>query len=65
MKAGLLDGLIQKNMTAGRLQFTTDAVRSVEHGLFQVIAVGTPPDEDGSADLRHVLAVARTIGARI
>src|ERR1700689_1115735 len=57
--------LIKKNMEAGRLEFTTDAVRGVEHGLFQVIAVGTPPDEDGSADLRHVLAVARTIGTHI
>ena len=45
----------------GRLEFTTDAAKGVEHGLFQVIAVGTPPDEDGSADLRYVLAVARTI----
>jgi len=42
--------------------FTTDAKDGVGHGLFQLIAVGTPPDEDGSADLRHVLAVARTIG---
>jgi UDPglucose 6-dehydrogenase len=60
-----LDVLIKKNMEAGRLEFTTDAVRGVEHGLFQVIAVGTPPDEDGSADLRYVLAVARTIGAHM
>jgi UDP-glucose 6-dehydrogenase len=37
----------------------------VEHGLFQIIAVGTPPDEDGSADLRYVLAVARTIGTHM
>jgi UDPglucose 6-dehydrogenase len=60
-----LDGLIQKNAQAGRLEFTTDAVKAVKHGLFQLIAVGTPPDEDGSADLRHVLAVARTIGTHI
>jgi UDPglucose 6-dehydrogenase len=60
-----LNALIKKNMEAGRLEFTTDAVRGVEHGLFQIIAVGTPPDEDGSADLRHVLAVARTIGTHI
>src|SRR5277367_2017379 len=60
-----LDVLIKKNMEAGRLEFTTDAVRGVEHGLFQVIAVGTPPDEDGSADLRYVLAVARTIGTHL
>src|SRR5579862_756743 len=60
-----LDALIKKNMEAGRIEFTTDAVRGVEHGLFQVIAVGTPPDEDGSADLRYVLAVARTIGTHM
>src|SRR4030095_8091405 len=57
-----LDALIKRNAEAGRLEFTTDAAKGVEHGLFQVIAVGTPPDEDGSADLRYVLAVARTIG---
>src|SRR5688572_1734680 len=56
-----LDTLIKRNMEAGRLTFTTDAAKGVEHGLFQVIAVGTPPDEDGSADLRYVLAVARAI----
>jgi UDPglucose 6-dehydrogenase len=56
-----LDALIKRNAAAGRLEFTTDAAKGVEHGLFQVIAVGTPPDEDGSADLRYVLAVARTI----
>jgi len=60
-----LDVLIKKNMEAGRLEFTTDAARGVEHGLFQIIAVGTPPDEDGSADLRYVLAVARTIGTHM
>jgi UDPglucose 6-dehydrogenase len=49
----------------GRLEFTTDAARGVEHGLFQLIAVGTPPGEDGSADLRYVLAVARTIGTHL
>src|SRR5450631_2250516 len=57
-----LDGLVKRNFAAGRLVFTTDAEEGVEHGQFQLIAVGTPPDEDGSADLRHVLAVARTIG---
>jgi UDPglucose 6-dehydrogenase len=57
-----LDALIQRNRDSGRLEFTTDAARGVDHGLFQLIAVGTPPDEDGSADLRHVVAVARTIG---
>ena len=56
-----LEALINRNTEAGRLEFTTDAAKGVEHGLFQVIAVGTPPGEDGSADLSHVLAVARTI----
>jgi UDPglucose 6-dehydrogenase len=60
-----LDVLIRRNLEADRLQFTTDAAKGVEHGLFQIIAVGTPPDEDGSADLRYVLAVARTIGAHL
>jgi UDPglucose 6-dehydrogenase len=57
-----LDAVVKRNFDAGRLRFTTDAKDGVEHGQFQLIAVGTPPDEDGSADLRHVLAVARTIG---
>jgi UDPglucose 6-dehydrogenase len=57
-----LDALIKRNADAGRLKFTTDAAAGVAHGLFQLIAVGTPSDEDGSADLRYVLAVARTIG---
>src|ERR1700729_1622986 len=57
-----LDALVKRNAEAGRLEFTTDAARGVEHGLFQLIAVGTPPDEDGSADLRYVLSVARAIG---
>src|ERR1700722_4798627 len=57
-----LESLISRSAEAGRLRFTTDAEEGVEHGLFQLIAVGTPPDEDGSADLRSVLAVARTIG---
>jgi len=60
-----LDALIKRNMEAGRLEFTTDAAKGVEHGLFQLIAVGTPPDEDGSADLRYVLAVARSIGTHM
>jgi len=60
-----LDALIARNKEAGRIEFTTDAARGVEHGLFQLIAVGTPPGEDGSADLRHVLAVARTIGQHL
>ena len=57
-----LDAYIARNMESGRLQFTTDVKKAVDHGLFQFIAVGTPPDEDGSADLSHVLAVARSIG---
>ena len=57
-----LDDYIARNMAAGRLEFTTDVKKGVDHGLFQFIAVGTPPDEDGSADLKHVLAVARSIG---
>ena len=56
-----LDELIQRNRKAARLTFTTDAEAGVRHGLFQFVAVGTPPDEDGSADLQYVLAVARTI----
>ena len=57
-----LEELVQRNRESGRLAFTTDMERGVDHGLFQFIAVGTPPDEDGSADLAHVLEVARTIG---
>ena len=60
-----LDSLIQRNRTAGRLRFTTDVDEGVAHGLFQFIAVGTPPDEDGSADLQYVTAVARSIGERM
>jgi UDPglucose 6-dehydrogenase len=57
-----LEDLVKKNRETGRLSFSTDPAAGVAHGLFQFIAVGTPPDEDGSADLRHVLAVARTVG---
>ncbi len=57
-----LDAYIERNVESGRLEFTTDARKAVDHGLFQFISVGTPPDEDGSADLKHVLAVARAIG---
>ncbi|MFT5575724.1 MAG: UDPglucose 6-dehydrogenase [Bermanella sp.] len=53
--------LVQRNFDAGRLQFTTDAELGVKHGRIQFIAVGTPPDEDGSADLQYVLAVVKTI----
>ncbi len=57
-----LGTLIERTSAAGRLQFTTDAAAAVAHGTLQFIGVGTPPDEDGSADLQYVLAVARTIG---
>ncbi|HET7267095.1 MAG TPA: UDP-glucose/GDP-mannose dehydrogenase family protein [Oleiagrimonas sp.] len=57
--------LVQRNHDAGRLRFTTDPIPAVAHGQIVFIAVGTPPDEDGSADLRHVLTVARTIGEHI
>jgi UDPglucose 6-dehydrogenase len=60
-----LDAIIAETMASGRLVFTTDAAAGVAHGQLQMIAVGTPPDEDGSADLSHVLAVARTIGQYI
>jgi UDPglucose 6-dehydrogenase len=60
-----LEALIKRNAEAGRIEFTTDAVKGTEHGLFQLIAVGTPPGEDGSADLRYVLAVARTIATHL
>ena len=56
-----LDKLVARNERAGRLKFTTDPGEAVNHGLFQFIAVGTPPDEDGSADLQYVLSVAGTI----
>jgi UDPglucose 6-dehydrogenase len=56
-----LEELVRQNHAAGRLNFTTDAARGVAHGRIQIIAVGTPPDEDGSADLQYVLAVAGTI----
>jgi UDPglucose 6-dehydrogenase len=58
---GLLD-MVSRNRTAGRLRFTTDVAEAVGHGLLQFIAVGTPPDEDGSADLQYVVAAARSIG---
>lgn len=56
-----LSSLVESNVKAERLQFTIDAAAGVEHGEVQFIAVGTPPDEDGSADLKYVLAVAKTI----
>ncbi len=56
-----LDDMIAANMKNGRLRFTTNIKEGVDHGLFQFVAVGTPPDEDGSADLQYVLAVAKSI----
>jgi UDPglucose 6-dehydrogenase len=58
---GLLE-MVARNRAAGRLRFTTDVAEAVAHGLLQFIAVGTPPDEDGSADLQYVVAAARSIG---
>jgi UDPglucose 6-dehydrogenase len=58
---GLLD-VVKRNRTAGRLQFTTNVVAAVNHGTLQFIGVGTPPDEDGSADLQYVVAAARNVG---
>ena len=58
---GLLE-LVRKNAAAGRLRFTTNIEESVAFGQVQFIAVGTPPDEDGSADLQYVVAAARNIG---
>ena len=60
-----LKELVRANAAAGRLRFTTDLQLAVQHGAVQFIAVGTPPDEDGSADLKYVLAAARAIGANM
>ncbi len=60
-----LQPMVQANQAAGRLHFTTDAAEGVAHGDLIFLAVGTPPDEDGSADLQHVLAVARTIASHM
>jgi UDPglucose 6-dehydrogenase len=57
-----LDQVVARNVQAGRLHFTTDVKAAVTHGTLQFIAVGTPPDEDGSADLKYVLDAARAIG---
>ncbi|MCO5227059.1 MAG: UDP-glucose/GDP-mannose dehydrogenase family protein [Thermomicrobiales bacterium] len=57
-----LDDLVEQNTSAGRLHFTTDALEGINHGRFIFIAVGTPPNEDGSSDLRYVEQVAATIG---
>ncbi|MDR3299739.1 MAG: UDP-glucose/GDP-mannose dehydrogenase family protein [Candidatus Accumulibacter sp.] len=61
---GLLE-MVRRNVAAGRLRFTADVDESVNHGTIQFIAVGTPPDEDGSADLKYVLTAARDIGRRM
>ncbi|OFZ70019.1 MAG: UDP-glucose 6-dehydrogenase [Betaproteobacteria bacterium RBG_16_58_11] len=57
-----LQDMVQRNVAAGRLHFTTNVAESVAFGTVQFIAVGTPPDEDGSADLQYVVAAARNIG---
>ena len=54
-----LEAIVLNNHSAGRLQFTTDASTAAQHGVLQFIAVGTPSDEDGSADMKYVRAVAR------
>ena len=51
-----LEAMVRRNVAAGRLRFTTDVDASVAHGTLQFIAVGTPPDEDGSADMQYVIA---------
>lgn len=60
-----LDVLVVRNLKEGRLHFTTDAAQAVHHGQIQFIAVGTPPDEDGSADMQYVLAVAECIASHM
>jgi UDPglucose 6-dehydrogenase len=60
-----LETIVRRNEAAGRLQFSTDVAASVRHGVLQCIAVGTPPDENGSADLQHVLAAAANIARHI
>ena len=57
-----LEAMVHRNVAAGRLRFTTDVDASVAHGMLQFIAVGTPPDEDGSADMQYVIQAARSIG---
>ena len=60
-----LEPIVKRNHASGQLDFTTDAQPAIEHGQVLFIAVGTPPDEDGSADLKYVLSVARTIGKHL
>ena len=58
-----LSPMVSRNVKEGRLGFTTDAAEGVNFGTLQFIAVGTPPDEDGSADMKYVLAVANTLAS--
>ena len=60
-----LQDMIRRNVAGGRLRFTTDIDAAVTHGTLQFIAVGTPPDEDGSADMQYVITAARNIGSRM
>ncbi|HEX6268217.1 MAG TPA: UDP-glucose/GDP-mannose dehydrogenase family protein [Burkholderiales bacterium] len=60
-----LEPIVRRNRAAGRLHFSVDVAAAVAHGELQILAVGTPPGEDGSADLQHVLAAARAIGAHM
>lgn len=60
-----LEPLVERNHAGGRLQFTTDGSAAIAHAAILFIAVGTPPDEDGGADLSHVLIVAREIGRKL
>jgi UDPglucose 6-dehydrogenase len=72
LKAGILpiwepglEALVERNVNEDRLHFTTDAAQAVQHGQVQFIAVGTPPDEDGAADMQYVLAVAKSIATNM
>ena len=60
-----LEAIVRRNEAAGRLVFSTDVAASVRHGVLQCIAVGTPPGENGSADLKHVLAAAANVGSHM
>ena len=60
-----LEEIVRRNVAKGTLRFTTDIAEGVEFGLIQMIAVGTPPDEDGSADMQYVLAVAESVGSHM
>lgn len=60
-----LEALVERNVKEGRLHFTTNAMQAVDHGQVQFIAVGTPPDEDGSADMKYVLEVAESIASHM